>query len=147
MKTIVLATSMLATALGCSTLPRHEIRHVTAAGADVRGETPVRARRPKVIVSGPVMVKHLETDGDGVVTLYLTDDPGIGDRACPSAGAEGVAPLAVLGRQSRITDLSVPEGKRVCATVADAHTMNVSWHAQTAGDGADRPRDLALLGR
>src|SRR5215471_14822779 len=96
MKTIVLATSILTSTIGCATLPRHEVRHVTAAGADIRGETPVRARRPKAIVSGPVMIKHLDTEGGGVVTVYLTDDPGIGDHACPSADAEGVSALAVL---------------------------------------------------
>jgi hypothetical protein len=139
---------MLATALGCSTLPRHEIRHVAAAGADVRGDTPVRATRPKAIVSGPVVLKHLETDGRGLVSLYLADDPGIGDRGCPSAGAEGVAPLAVLARHSRITDLSVPEGKRVCAAVAGAHGANVAWHAQAAASAdLSRALDLALLQR
>ena len=92
MKTIVLATSMFAATLGCSAMTAQQPRHVATAGADsraeMRGATPVRGRRAKALLSGPAVIKHLETDGRGVVTLYLTDDPGTGDRACPSAGAE-----------------------------------------------------------
>jgi hypothetical protein len=146
MKTIVLATSIFAT-MGCSTLPRHPVRNVTAAGADIRGETAVRGRRPKAIVSGPVLVKHLDTEGSGVVIVYLMDDPGVGDRACPSADTEGVSALAVLQGRSQITDLRVPEGKRVCATVAEAPAATISWHAQAAVVSAGGARELALVGR
>jgi hypothetical protein len=151
MKTIVLATSLLATAAGCSTLPRQEIRNVTAAGIDIRGETPVHGRRSKAIVSGPVRVEHLSTSGGGVVSLYLADDPGIGDRLCPSAGAEQAAPVAVLGPGSRVTDIAVPEGQRVCATVAEAPATRVSWQALVRAQAQaavapdpDRAFDLAL---
>lgn len=150
MKSIIFTATALASFLGCSTVPRHEVRHAGTAGADLRGETPVHAARPKALISGPAILKHVETSGDGTITLYLVDDPGIADRRCPSAGAEQVEPLAVLARSSRITDVAVPPGKRVCATVAEARAMSVSWHAQPAvaptADG-DHALNLALLGR
>jgi len=89
-------------------------------------------------------VQHLETEGDGAVTLHLADDPGIADRACPSAPAEDAAPVAVLERQSRLTDLIVPAGKRICATATATHTMTVSWHARAQGDALPQSFDLAL---
>jgi hypothetical protein len=149
MKILVLATSMFAATLGCSTLNAPQPRRIATAGgdvhADMRGERPVRGKRARALLSGPALISHLETEGQGVVTLYLADDPGIGDRTCPSAAAEDVSPVAVLGGQSRITDLAVPEGTRVCAAVTDARSMRVSWHAQGAVEPFSRALDLALL--
>ena len=79
------------------------------------------------------------------MALYLADDPGIADRACPSAGAEGASAIAVLADQSRLTNLTVPAGKRMCATTEDP-TMRVAWHART-GDAPVRSIDVALLSR
>jgi hypothetical protein len=148
MNRIVFTLSVLAVVGGCSTLsPRHESRHAGNAGLDLRGTTPLHFRRAKVLVSGPALVQHLETDGEGTVALYLADDPGIGDRACPSATAENVAPLAVLGRQSRVTDVTVPEGKRICAAAGDTRSMTVAWHARAAAQAPSGPVDVALRGR
>src|SRR5438552_15269581 len=127
MKMIILALSMMTTAAACSTMPKPEMRHASAADTDLRGLAPVHARRARALVSGPALVKHLETDGQGAVTLYLTDDPGIGDRNCPCAAAESESPIAVLTRGSRVTDLVVPSGKRICASVK-AGSMNVALH-------------------
>jgi hypothetical protein len=146
MKTIALGFLMFTGVVaGCSTLPRHAPRQV--AGAELRGAAPVRAGRAKALVSGPALVRHLETDGAGVVTLYLSDDPGTGDRACPSARAENATPLAVLNGRSRLTDLLVPEGMRVCAAVSDAGAMRVSWHAQAADVATNGAFNVALLAR
>ena len=46
-------------------------------------------------------------------------------------------PVAVLKNASRITELTVPRGKRVCATAeTDAREMNVNvtWHALRVDD-------------
>jgi hypothetical protein len=150
MNKLIFALSMVAAAAsGCSTMPKQGARYAGSLGGELRGAAPVHPRRARALVSGPVLVKHLETDGDGVVTLYLADDPGIGDRACPSAPAENAAPIAVLARDSRITDLAVPAGKRICAAVSDTHTMTVIWHARSTddarGDGPKESFDLALL--
>jgi hypothetical protein len=145
MNRLVLAMAMLGVVGGCSTVQRkQEARHPGSAGLDLRGTVPLHARRAKALVSGPALVQHLETEGDGTVALYLADDPGIGDRACPSATAENVEPLAVLGGRSRVTDVSVPAGKRICASTMDARPASVAWHARPAGEG---PVDIAMLGR
>ena len=145
MNKMIFALSMVAAAAaGCSTMPRQEARHAGNLGVQMRGASSVRPRRARALVSGPVLVQHLETEGDGAVTLYLADDPGIADRACPSAPAEDAAPLAVLERESRLTDLVVPAGKRICAAASATHTMTVSWHARTTSDAPKESFDLAL---
>ena len=144
MKTIALAFSLLAAA-GCSTLPHGTISRVGPNESERHGTTSVRAGRAKALVSGPALIRHLETEGGGPVALYLTDDPGIGDRACPSAGVEGVSPVAILADQSRLTNLTVPAGKRMCAGT-EAPSIRVAWHAH-AGDLPARALDVALLSR
>jgi len=125
--------------------PAHETRHAGNARLDARGTTRLNARRAKALVSGPAVVQHLETDGDGTVALYLADDAGIGDRACPSAATENVAPLAILGGRSRVTDVAVPEGKRICAAAVDAQPAGVSWHARAASEAPSGSFDIAWL--
>ena len=145
MNKMIFALSMVTAAVvGCSTVPRQEARHAGNLGVESRGASSVHPKRAKALVSGPVVVKHLETEGDGAVTLYLADDPGIGDRVCPSAPAENAAPLAVLERASRVTDLVVPAGKRICAAASATHTMTVTWHARSIGDAPKEAFDLAL---
>lgn len=144
MKTIALAFSLLAT-VGCSTLPHGTISRIGRDTSERHGTTAVHAGRAKALVSGPALIRHLETEGGGAVALYLADDPGIADRACPSAGAEEASAIAVLADQSRLTNLTVPAGKRMCATTEDP-TMRVAWHART-GDAPVRSIDVALLSR
>jgi hypothetical protein len=135
MNKMIFALSMVAAAaVGCSTMPRQQAQHAGTLGAESRGASSVHPKRARAPVSGPVVVQHLETEGDGAVTLYLADDPGIADRTCPSAPAENEAPVAFLERKSRLTDLVVPAGKRVCAAASATHTMTVTWHARTTGD-------------
>lgn len=78
MNKMIFALSMVAAAaVGCSTMPRQEARHAGNLGVESRGASSVHPKRARALVSGPVVVKHLETEGDGAVTLYLADDPGI----------------------------------------------------------------------
>jgi hypothetical protein len=145
MNKMIFALSMVAAVgVGCSTMPRQEARHAGNLGVESRGASSVHPKRAKALVSGPVVVQHLETEGDGAVTLYLADDSGIGDRACPSAPAENAAPVAFLERESRLTDLVVPAGKRVCAVASATHTMTVTWHARSTVDAPKESFDLAL---
>jgi hypothetical protein len=145
MNKVIFTLSLVAVAaVGCSTMPRQEARHAGNLGVESRGASSVHPKRSRALVSGPVVVQHLETEGDGAVTLYLADDPGIADRACPSAGGENEAPIAFLERTSRITDLVVPSGKRVCATASATHTMTVTWHARPVIDAPKETFDLAL---
>jgi hypothetical protein len=141
-KMILALTLVVAAGAGCSTMPRREGRRAGNLGVPVRGASSVHPKRARALVSGPVLVQHLETEGDGALTLYLADDPGIADRTCPSASAEDAAPIAVLERKSRLTDLVVPVGKRICAAVT--HTMTVTWHARTTVDAPKESFDLAL---
>jgi len=146
MKTIALAFSLFATvAAGCSTLPHGTISRAGRNEAERHGTTAVHSGQAKALVSGPALIRHLEIDGDGGAALYLADDPGIGDRVCPSARAEKAPAIALLGDRSRLTNLTVPAGKRVCATTAAA-TVHVAWHART-GDAPVRSIDVALLSR
>src|SRR5947207_795726 len=90
MKITMLMLSILttATAPACFAMPTPNVRHAAKANADVRGLARVHLRQGRVLVSGPAIVRHLETEGAGMMMLYLTDDPGIGDRGCPGSAAE-----------------------------------------------------------
>ena len=147
MKTIVFATSILTAVLGCSTLSTNRTRDVSTVADDVRGATPLGAKQAEALMSGPALIKHLDTEGRGTVTLYLTDDPGSADRACPIVAGPEVTPIAIIKRSGRITDLVVPRGKRVCATLTEGRSTEVSWHAQSGTAGQMGPSALALLQR
>lgn len=145
MRKLAFALSMVvAVSAGCSNVSRGGVRYAGNVGAELRGAMPVHPRRAKALVSGPAVVRHLETGGDGAVTLYLADNPGIGDRNCPSALAEGATPVAVLQRAGRVTDLDVPAGKRICAAATETHTMTVSWHARAGSQTQSSGFDVAL---
>ena len=57
---------------------------------------------------------------------------------------ENEAPVAVLERKSRLTDLVVPAGKRVCAVGSATHTMTVTWHARATDEAPKQSFELAL---
>jgi hypothetical protein len=145
MKTIALAFSLFAATAGCSTLPHATSATVARNRAERHGATPVYVGVAKTLVRGPALIRHLEIEGDGPLALYLADDPGVADRVCSSASAEGAAAIAVLAANSRLTNLTVPDGKRICATTEGAPTR-VAWHART-GDAPVRSIDVALLSR
>jgi hypothetical protein len=146
MKTSVLGFLMLTgMGLGCSAMPKHELRHIDAA--EVRGTAAVHPGRARALVSGPAVVRHFEADGAGKVTLYLADDPGIRDRVCPSAAAENATPIAVLDGSSQLTDLVVPKGQRVCAAVSGARAAEVAWHARATDATQDGSYNVALVAR
>jgi hypothetical protein len=136
-KTIGLATSLLLTGVGCSTLPRPE---VTQPGAlDVRGAA---------LASGPAIV-HISTGGDGSATLYLADDAGDSSTVCPSATAEHATPIRVLDGESHVSDIPVPSGKRICAAV-DSPALSMTWLAEqyTSGDrdaSGARPESTGIM--
>ena len=144
MKTIALAFALLAAA-GCSTLTRATSGTVGRNRSERHGTTPVYVGVAKTLVRGPALIRHLEIEGDGPLALYLADDAGVADRVCPSARAERAPAIAVLAANSRLTNLTVPAGKRVCATTEGAPTQ-VAWHAHT-GDLPVRSVDMALLSR
>jgi hypothetical protein len=124
-KTITLAMSLFLSGfggLGCSTLPRPA---VTEPGLlDVGGA---------VLASGPAIVQ-ITTGGDGSAALYLVDDSGDHNAVCPSARAEQATPLRILDGDSRVSDLPVPGGKRVCAAF-DSPAIRMTWLAEEYAAG------------
>jgi hypothetical protein len=131
MKSINFIASLLPAVLGCSALSGQRVDSVGSLGADIRGESPVRRDWAEAIVSGPALVKHLETEGRGTVVLYLVNDRGMNEGTCSASTTYGRTPVAVLGQRQRVTNLVVPGGTRICATVTDARRVNVVWHARS----------------
>jgi hypothetical protein len=58
--------------------------------------------------------------------------PGAWTACARALTGEGVAPIAVLGGQSRLTDIAVPAGKRIGAALANARSTTVAWHGVLA---------------
>ena len=118
MKSFFFALSMLT--FGCSTLPRAGAEHVTLAP---------QAARPGALVSGPAIL-HLNSGGQGSVTIYLADDSGVRGDSCPTSAADHVAPLLVMKNADHVSDVPIPGGKRVCAVFEGADDLSLSWLAE-----------------
>ena len=146
MKTIALAFSLLAT-VGCSTRCRTG-RFPAPAGdqSERHGTTAVHAGRAKALVSGPALIRHLEQQG--ATAPWGSTLPTIpASRIAPAQARarKGGSAVATSPTQSRLTNLTVPAGKRMCVTTYDP-TMRVAWHVRT-GDAPVRSVDVALLSR
>jgi len=80
-------------------------------------------------VSGPAIL-HLNSGGQGSVTIYLADDSGVRGDSCPTSAADHVAPLLVMKNADHVSDVPIPGGKRVCAVFEGADDLSLSWLAE-----------------
>ncbi len=123
MKLALVASIAFATAAGCSTLPRNN---------DLRTAATLSTAAGYAIASGPALV-HLSSDGEGRFALYLADDSGDGDSACPSAVTENAVPIAIIDDDSHLSDVPVPGGKRICAAPIAAGELDINWLSEDYG--------------
>lgn len=119
--TLTLLASM--GAFGCSAMPRPEVRQAAATAQDYRAEAVLAGAEARTIADGPAVIRHLETVGDGLVTLYFAN---AGDDGCSHASGEYAS--VMLARSTRVTNIRVPEGKRVCAVGVAPRSTVVTWH-------------------
>ena len=112
--------------------------------AEVRVATRLEAGSPKVIVSGPARLLHVDVHGRGSLNVYSVKRAADGTANC----ADAVRSEAVLLRQggSNELNMAVHADEAVClgnanATDTGPRGADVSWHARRGSDGPVRTAD------
>jgi hypothetical protein len=111
-------------------------------GADVRVATRLEAGSPKMIVSGPARLLHVDVHGRQALSIYSVKRGTDGTVSC--ADKARAEPLPLRQGASNELNLVVREGEAIClandANDVAARNADVSWHARR---GADAPAETA----
>ena len=103
--------------------------------AEVRVATTLEAGSPKLMVSGPARLLHVDVEGHQTLNVYTVKRDAAGEASC--AGKTRTEARAL--RQAATTELNLQVGddEVVCLANAagDAPRVDVSWHARR-GAGA-----------
>ncbi len=98
--------------------------------AEVRVATTLEARSPKMIVSGPARLLHVDVRGHQALAVYSVKRGAGGEANCADTARSGAFAL----RQAATTELNleVQDGEVICLANAagDAPNVDVSWHAR-----------------
>jgi hypothetical protein len=119
-------------ASGCTTTAASGLRRA----AEVRVATTLDAGTPKLIVSGPARLLHVDVHGRKSLSIYSVKRDATGAADCASAVRSAVRPL----RQSASTELNlqVREDEAICLAGAggDGGRADVAWHARRGAEVA-----------
>jgi len=103
--------------------------------AEVRVATTLEAGSPKLMVSGPARLLHVDVEGHQTLNVYTVKRDAAGEASCAVAPRGEARAL----RQAATTELNLQVGddEVVCLANAagDAPRVDVSWHARR-GAGA-----------
>ena len=98
--------------------------------AEVRVATTLEAANPKMIVSGPARLLHVDVRGHQTLAVYSVKRGVGGEASC----TDKVRSDAFALRQAASTELNleVQDGEVICLANAagDAPNVDVSWHAR-----------------
>jgi len=98
--------------------------------AEVRVATTLEARSPKMIVSGPARLLHVDVRGHQSLNIYSVKIDASGAANCTGQARSGARAL----RQAASTELNleVRHDEAICLANAagDAPNVDVSWHAR-----------------
>jgi hypothetical protein len=140
-RTVPVAAGMIALALGGCAATNLSARPTVAD----RQETIVPRESPRLLVTGPTRLLHVDLSGEGDVRLYrvFVGPRPLGDEACRSA--QPIAPVLLHGEQTHRLNLDVAPGQAVCVvsgrsnrttTSANVAPMELAWHAEHGGRSA-----------
>jgi hypothetical protein len=107
--------------------------------AEVRVATTLEAGSPKMIVSGPARLLHVDVRGHQALTLYSVKRDAGGGANCAGPARSGA--FALRQAASTVLNLQVQDDEAICLASAtgDAPSVDVSWHARR---GAATPTEL-----
>ena len=98
--------------------------------AEVRMATTLEAGSPKLMVSGPARLLHVDVEGHQTLNVYTVKRDAAGAASCAGKARSEARTL----RQAATTELNleVGDGEVVCLAnaAADAPRVDVSWHAR-----------------
>jgi hypothetical protein len=123
---IISAAAAAVLASGCGVTGASSMQRA----AEVRIATTLEAGSPKVIVSGPARLLHVDVQGHQTLNVYTVKRDAGGAANC---AARGRAEMRAL-RQAASTELNLEVGddEVVCLanSAGDAPRIDVSWHAR-----------------
>jgi hypothetical protein len=133
---VVSAAAAVFMASGCS------VAGGVQRGAEVRVATTLEPGSPKMIVSGPARLLHVDVHGGRSLNVYSVKRGTDGKVSCADQAHAKLFPLR--HGESNELNLVVAEGEAVCLAndgrdVSPRNT-DVSWHARR---GADAPAETA----
>jgi hypothetical protein len=107
--------------------------------AEVRVATTLEADSPKLMVSGPARLLHVDVEGHQTLNVYTVKRDAAGEASC--AGKTRSAARALRQAASTELNLEVGDDEVVCLANAagDAPRVDVSWHARR---GAGAPIEI-----
>jgi hypothetical protein len=121
-----------------------------------RQETIVTGESPRLLVTGPARLLHVDLSGEGDVDVRLyrvfVGTSSRTDEACRSA--QPISPILLHAEQSHRLNLDVPPGQSVCvAAIHSPHSpqstkaapLELAWHAERAGHSTHEHLDLGML--
>jgi hypothetical protein len=107
--------------------------------AEVRVATTLEAGSPKMIVSGPARLLHVDVRGHQALSIYAVKRDASGGANCANAARSGARAL----RQAASTELNlqVQDDEAICLAneAGTAPKVDVSWHARR---GAATPIEI-----
>ena len=108
--------------------------------AEVRVATTLEAGSPKMIVSGPARLLHVDVHGRQSLSVYSVKRGADGKVSCTAQERTALRPLQ-QGASNQL-NIVVPENEAIClgndAREAAPRNTDVSWHARR---GADAPTE------
>jgi hypothetical protein len=122
-----------------------------------RQETIVTGESPRLLVTGPARLLHVDLSGESDVDVRLyrvfVGTSSRTEEACRSA--QPISPVLLHGEQSHRLNLDVPPGQAVCVAATqpprttpspNVAPMELAWHAERAGHSTHHEHlDLGML--
>src|SRR5262245_10770573 len=124
-------------ASGCSTAGGMQ------RAAEVRVATTLDTASPKLVVSGPARLLHVDVRGHQSLSIYSVKRGAGGAVNCGDKPRAEARPLRQAA--STVLNLEVQDDEAIClaSTTGDAANVDVSWHARR-GTGVPVETDHAL---
>ena len=118
-----------------------------------RQETIVTRESPRLLVTGPARLLHVDVSGEGDVRLYrvFVGTSSRSEEACRSA--QPIAPILLHGEQQHRLNLEVDPDQAVCVVASQPNHSTAStrigptelaWHAERGGHS--KPHEHLALG-
>jgi hypothetical protein len=123
------ATVLLASGCGVA---GGAIRHA----ADVRVATTLEAGSPKLMVSGPARLLHVDVYGHQNLNVYSVKRAADGSVTCAGAVPSDVRPLQQSATNELNIAVAADEGICLANGAGTAPRTDVSWHARRGADAS-----------
>jgi len=134
---VISAVAAVLMASGCNVTGVSNLQR----GAEVRVATTLEAGSPKMVVTGPARLLHVNVQGHKAVSVYSVKRDATGAVNCAATTRSDRQPLRQMA--STELNLQVKDDEAVCMAhdATDAGRADVSWHARRGANNI--PAEIA----